>query len=455
MRTYWMMVAMVAAAAAACNEGDDASDACAGTGGGGSHAGSAGNAGATPGGRPSGHAGSAGSIDVGRTNGGDSHGGDSHGGAPPEPSAGSAGTPAEGGGGGDAGAPSWQLRALTYNSQLAPDFEPLSGQRKPQIQSALAGAAKELDLLCVQEYWAGNDFDDLAGAAAPELPHVFRQAPKPGSGSCTESELGELGTCLASNCAEKSGPELIECAQTMCEGAIDHVSGGCLGCFLDHLGDQAFAACLETKPSDPALFGGAFDVGLLSRYPLLKKVVLEYDAYFVRASALYAQVNVPGLGPVDTFCTHLGSSLGVIPYHGPHGSWDGEHSYQVAQLLAFISAQADGSHPVLLLGDLNAGPASAGPPPLSAELPLDYQLLLGSGLTSVVSSPQCTLCSDNVLRRGNPREIWLDHALVRGFRGVARAERVLTETFTLGEAPVSMQMNLSDHYGLRVALTHE
>jgi endonuclease/exonuclease/phosphatase family metal-dependent hydrolase len=447
MRTYWMMVAMVAAAAAACDESDGASGACAGTGAGGLHADSAGNAGAPPGGRPSGHAGSAGSIDVGRTNGGDSHGG-----APPDPSAGFAGTPAEGG---DAGAPSWQLRALTYNSQLAPGFEPLSEERKPQIEAALAGAAKELDLLCVQEYWAGNDFDDLAGAVAPELAHAFRQAPRLGSGSCTESELGELGTCLATNCAEKSGPELIECAQAKCEGAIDHVSGGCLGCFLDHLGDQAFAACLEPKPSDPALFGGAFDVGLLSRYPLLKKAVLEYDAYFVRASALYAQVNVPGLGPVDTFCTHLGSSLGVIPYHGPHGSWDGEHSYQVAQLLAFISAQTDGSHPVLLLGDLNSGPASAGPPPISAELPLDYQLLLGSGLTSVVSSPQCTLCSDNVLRRGNPREIWLDHALARGFGGGAQAERALTETFTLGEAPASTQMNLSDHYGLRVELTRE
>jgi len=245
----------------------------------------------------------------------------------------------------------------------------------------------------------------------------------------------------------------VQCAQEKCSQPIINMDGGCLGCVLGHLEHKDFTGCLGEAPSDPALFGGAFDVGLLSRYPLLHEEALRFDAYFVRASALYAQVELPGLGAVDTFCTHLGSSLGVIPYHGPHGSWDGEHSYQVAQLLAFIARKNAAQRPLLLLGDLNTGPASAGPSPLSAELPLDYRLLLDSGLISAVTEPECTLCPDNVLRGAGSRALWLDHALLRGFEARISSQVSLTDTFPLGDATNPMPMSLSDHYGLRVELT--
>lgn len=455
MRRFWMTLAVMAAAAAACSEQENPDDAAGGTGGG-PHVGSAGEP--ATGGESLAHAGSAGSTSSGSATGGSASGGAS-GGETTETNAGTAGSLSEAGSAGDGdgagGEANWHFRALTFNSGLAPDFEPFTAERKPKIEAALTEAAPQLDLLCVQEYWAGADFAALKDALVAELPYEYRQAPKPGSGACTDADLGELGGCLQQKCAGKTGPELIQCAQVECYQAIQDVDGGCLGCFLEHLDDPNPLACLGDAPSDPALFGGTFDVGLLSRYPLLQQAALEYDAYFVRASALYARVDVPGLGPVDTFCTHLGSSLGAIPYHGPHGSWDGEHSYQVAQLLSFISARASGSRPVLVLGDLNTGPASAGPPPIKAELPLDYQLLVGSGLANAVTVPQCTICSDNVLRAGNSRETWLDHALIKGFPGAATTGRALTAPFTLGVEPHATPMNLSDHYGLRVELGGE
>lgn len=461
MRRLLTTFAMVAATAAACSESNDADNPAVGGSDDGPPAGSAGAP--ASGGKSPAHAGSAGSEPAGSTSGGMASGGHAT-----ETSAGEAGSLSEaganpwGGTGGAAGAggaggepAAWQFRALTYNSALAPDFEPLTAERGPQIQAALADAAKQLDVLCVQEYWSNADFSALQGALVAELPHVYRQSPRPGSGACSAADLGELGGCLATKCPQKQGIDLVECAQVQCSAAIQLVDGGCLGCFLEHLDGSSPEACLAAAPSDPALFGGTFDVGLLSRYPLLQQSALEYDAYFVRASALYAQVEVPGLGPIDTFCTHLGSSLGVIPYRGAHGSWDGEHAYQVAQLLGFVSAKASGQHPVLLLGDLNTGPASAGPPPIQAELPLDYQLLIDAGFTSAMASPKCTLCSDNVLRNGSSRETWLDHALIRGFPGVILAERALTQTFQLGVAPNALAMNLSDHYGARVRLGSE
>jgi endonuclease/exonuclease/phosphatase family metal-dependent hydrolase len=224
--------------------------------------------------------------------------------------------------------------------------------------------------------------------------------------------------------------------------------GGCLGCFLEHLADEKFEACLGQEPSDPALFGGAFDIGLLSRYPILQSAALEYDAYFARGSAWYAQVDVPGLGPVDTFCTHFSSSLGAIPYRGPHGSWSGEHAYQTAQLLGFMARKGDSHRPLLVLGDLNAGP---GTDVLRAIEPQDYHLLLASGLEEAVASPFCTMCPDNVFRGPESDGIFIDHALLKGFGGTSSGESVLVQTFSLA----GTALNMSDHYGLRVTLSSE
>ncbi|HEX6766779.1 MAG TPA: endonuclease/exonuclease/phosphatase family protein [Polyangiaceae bacterium] len=348
-----------------------------------------------------------------------------------------------------------KLRALTYNTALAPDFEPLTEVRKPLIEAALSDLATDLDVLCVQEYWKYSDLDDLDAALDGKLDYGLRHAPVPGSGACSDEDLSALGGCVASACGTATGIDLVACAQTECAEPIQSIDGGCLGCFLDHLEDTEFSACYGDAVKDPALFGGTFDVGLFARYPLIAEAALEYDSYFVRAAALFARIDVPELGPVDTFCTHLGSSLGVIPYQGRFSSWEGEHAHQVEQLIDFISANASGANPVLVLGDLNMGPASAGPPPVSAELPDDLRALLDSGLDNAVTDEACTLCSDNVLRGEGSADTWVDHVLVRGFSGPVSTERILREPFTLSTPDGDVPMNLSDHYGLRAELSNE
>jgi endonuclease/exonuclease/phosphatase family metal-dependent hydrolase len=358
---------------------------------------------------------------------------------------------------GNAGVPphAGKVRALTYNTALAPDFEPLTDVRKPLIEATLSEMAEDLDVLCVQEYWNYADLDDLTVALGGELDHGLRHAPDPGSGACTDDDLSVLGGCLATACGAETGIDLVACAQTECAEPIQSVDGGCLGCFLDHLEDAEFSACQGSAPKDPALFGGAVDVGLFTRYPLVAEASREYDSYFVRAAVLFARMEVPELGPVDVFCTHLGSSLGVIPYQGHFTSWEGEHAHQVQELIDFISSNASPAYPVMVLGDLNMGPASAGPPPVGAELPDDFEALLDSGLDNAVTDEACTLCSDNVLRGEGSTDTRVDHVLARDFSGQMTTERVLREPFTLTTPEGDVPMNLSDHYGLRAELSRE
>jgi len=62
----------------------------------------------------------------------------------------------------------------------------------------------------------------------------------------------------------------------------------------------------------------------------------------------------------------------------------------------------------------------------------------------------CTLCPDNTLRStdGTPRLV--DHALLMGFSGSARARRIFTEPVTLDIGGTPVQSNLSDHYGIEL-----
>ncbi len=394
-------------------------------------------------------------------NGGVYSGGTAAGSAGSESTAGSGGAEAQGGGeasgaSGGSGDAAWKLRAMTYNTALAPGFEPLSAERSPLLVSALAAAAQELDLLCVQELWQTIDWDALKVAARSELPSRVYQQPKPGSGDCTPAELGALDACLTDNCAGQEGDALVLCASQNCSEVIASLSGGCMGCIMNHVSDGSFLACLGDGSAlqDPAIFAGDYDVALLSRYAIEEQAVEILDAYMVRAAALYARVNVPGLGPVDAFCTHLGSSLGVIPYKGPYGSWDGEHAHQVEQLVDFVAEKNDGQRPLLLLGDLNMGPALAGPPSVKAVLADDYQLLLDAGFENqFVSSPvaTCTFCGYSKFADPPSSNQLIDHVLSKNFSApsVTFTRELATPVVVLeGEDPV----DLSDHYALRLEL---
>ncbi|MET0790679.1 MAG: endonuclease/exonuclease/phosphatase family protein [Polyangiaceae bacterium] len=300
----------------------------------------------------------------------------------------------------------WQVRALTFNAALAPGFEPRSNQRLPAVVDALREASKTLDVLCVQEFWIDSQFARLREATEETLPYVVHPPPLPGSGGCTSNELATLVGCVTNACSSAGADDLVGCIQSQCESEVRSLSGGCLGCLINQLDDFSHCAPSGVAPiaSDPAIFGGDSDIGLLSRHPMTQPDVLPLEAYFQRGAVAYAKVEVPQLGPVHAFCTHLSSPLGVIPYAGTSESWDSEHQREVAQLLGFIREKAGPAEPVLVMGDLNTGLALDG---AGAVLPNHFEALLQSGLRDPYldsGQPQCSECNDNGLRaRDNPQ----------------------------------------------------
>ncbi len=357
----------------------------------------------------------------------------------------------------DQGAPAntrWQLNALTFNTALAPGFEPNTAARLPKVLSALSDAAPGLDLMCIQELWEEPDFAALKSALGGALPNTLHRAPTPGSGSCSSDELGSLGACVQSECDSAEPERLVACIQTQCTTEVTALSGGCLGCLINHLGTfEACATAGAAATGDPAIFGGNSDIALFSRFPIVDQEILPLDAYFQRGTALYARIEVPQLGTVHAFCTHFSSPLGVIPYAGPDGSWDGEHARETEELVRLIAAHAGDGERVLVMGDLNTGLALNGN---GAVLPDDLEALLATGLRDPYldgGRAECSECSDNSLRSPDSSADLIDHLLIRGFpEGSASVSRAFTSQVEIGAEGNVELSHLSDHYGLMLQL---
>jgi endonuclease/exonuclease/phosphatase family metal-dependent hydrolase len=320
-------------------------------------------------------------------------------------------------------------------------------ERVPWVLQALAVAASDIDVLCVQEFWMDELFSALK-ESVPELPYSVRLAPRPGTGDCAPTELEPLTSCLAMNCADATEEALVGCALEACSEHVAGLSGGCLGCVMNELADVASCVGEGSGPSDPAIYGGAFDTGLLSRWPIKRSSSRELPSYFVRASVQYARLEVPEIGFVDAFCTHLGSPLGIVAYGGEHGSWELEQRQQVQELLAFVEEKNRGNHPVVILGDFNTGPTVPGAP---AVWPGNYELLRGAGFDDVYvtqGDAQCTFCPED---EGDGQGELIDHVFSAKMPTLdAESERVFVDPVPLTDGP----SRLSDHYGLKVIFKH-
>ena len=350
----------------------------------------------------------------------------------------------------------WQLRALTFNAALAPGFEPYAAERRPKVLSALRAASQQLDVLCVQEFWVEADFAALVSATHDTLPFALHPEPRPGSGVCSGDELERLGACVQRSCAAPAVGDRAGCIQSECASEVGSLSGGCQGCLINHLDDRAQCASSGGAVlSDPAIFGGDSDIGLLSRYAISKQQTLPLDAYFQRGAVLYAQVQVPNLGHIHAFCTHLSSALGVIPYAGPNGSWAGEHARETQQLLDFIQLNASDGAPILVLGDLNTGLAINGQGK-GAVLPDDFARLQASGLSDpFVDGGQaaCSECRDNAARGPDSTDDLVDHLLLKNFPAASSTvTRSFTNLVSLLNEGTPIKLQLSDHYGIRLEL---
>lgn len=351
------------------------------------------------------------------------------------------------------------LRVATYNAGLAIGFIPRTTERAPRVVEALSSA--ELDLLCVQEFWHDEHWQQLVAASSSRLPHTHRQpAAASGSLSCAAAEVQPLRECMQQRCPGLTTDLLGACVLAQCASAAQRMSTGCINCLLSHpVGGEAEISARCVVPAAPTKaraaaarrslhdgvvpYGGSFGTGLLSRTAPLERDAIVFPATLNPRGALYMKLSQPWLGrPLHAFCTHL------TPGN------EQEQAPQVEQLLDWITRKAAPGDPVVLLGDLNLGPAiSPSIHPQSAPL---YARILSAGFSDPYAEapqPGCTFCRANPLNGGSgPAGSLIDHVLVRGYPGPAEGERWLHEPLLLREGGREVRTAYSDHYGLLVRL---
>lgn len=347
------------------------------------------------------------------------------------------------------------LSLVTFNAGLLDSVGSVD-ERAPRVAEALGKVAD--DVLCVQEVWAQEHWDALVEANARQRPHVLRLDPMPGvQGQCTPDEFAPLRACAELSCAGMEAGELVACVTAMCPEVAD-LSGTCISCLLDNAtgGLDVFeTACLGSgsgatgdEPLPPEersyLLGGSFGIGLLSKLPFVEMDTLVLDSSTNRRGILYAKLEVEELGEISLFCTHLTPREDPLRYEGSFGSWSAENEAHVQALIDWVDEKAGAGEPVIVLGDLNTGPAGPG---IEPEVPDSYAQLPAAGFADPFlegSAAACTFCSDNPLV--NPQDTGvdaaLDHVLTRDLEAPVEVERAFVDD----------QEPLSDHYGLRATI---
>jgi endonuclease/exonuclease/phosphatase family metal-dependent hydrolase len=377
-------------------------------------------------------------------------------------------------GGGDASdaAAGAALTLVTFNAGLL-DSVGYVEQRKPFVEDAVT--ALDADVVCMQEMWDADHWDDLVAANADARPYAQRLEAMPGvQGLCTLEEFAPLRECAEDNCSDPGPEGLVSCTTSSCTAEVTALSSDCVTCLIDNAEAGGFdaieATCVGasdaasgdegiTPPEDRSYFlGGSFGIGLLSRLEPIEQDSLVLDSSTNRRGVLYAKVDAPELGEVALFCTHLTPDLPGLAYDGSFGSWAGENAAHVDALLEWIDEKTRDGEPVIILGDLNTGPDGDAFEP---ELPESYAELPAAGFESPYldgADPRCTFCGDNplVLSADTGVDAVIDHVLLRDVDGSASASRILDDEIMLeGDEDAGAEAETlarSDHYGVEVQL---
>lgn len=348
------------------------------------------------------------------------------------------------------------LTVGTYNAGLAPGFVPFTEERAPATIQAIS--EQPLDVLCVQEVWTPGAVEALQSATSTRWPNAIFPAPDPGDVTSTDPAcdlegLAPLSTCATSSCAGLPTDQIAGCVLSECQAEFTALDPDCSTCLAANIGAtfEAIIGTCTTMPSSRFAFGGSFGLGLLSRYPLLDQDFLLLDSTFNRRGVVYARVDTDSVGEVHLFCTHLTAVFSDIPFPGA-GSWEAEQRAQIEELLAFVDEKSGGEGRVVLLGDLNTGPARAG---IDGEVEENYALLSASFENPYLDdteSPTCTFCASNPLVSDDAASGAIDHVLVRRLDADGTARRFLTEPVEIDVDGAPTDLALSDHYGVRASL---
>jgi endonuclease/exonuclease/phosphatase family metal-dependent hydrolase len=349
------------------------------------------------------------------------------------------------------------LHVGTFNGGLAEGLVPLTEERIGPMIDAITG--QDLDVLCVQEFWRGEDMSALRAAASAKWSNQYVPAPLPGEVSgttpaCEAAALAPLEACATTSCTDSVTESETSCVLDACTTELEGLTPSCSGCLAANLGagiDFIVDTCTTSASTDIA-FGGSFGLGLFSRYPLLEQDFLTLDASYSRRGVIYARVNAPNVGDVHLFCTHLSAIDPGLPH--PTGStWEAEQSAQIEALRAFVQEKTEGAGQVVILGDFNTGPAVG--TTIAAEAPSNYALLADGFVNPYLEEadpPACTFCSTNPLVPDDEPSVAIDHILVRDLDADNTSARFLTSPLDLVVDGTSITTAYSDHYGMRAAL---
>lgn len=349
-----------------------------------------------------------------------------------------------------------RLNVATFNTGLARGYVLYASERSTLIGQAVSDLG--VDILCLQEVWRPADVTAIQQGALAKLPESFFLEPLTEEGiagaSCTEEDRAPLEICARKNCPVPAD-ELANCVLKLCNAEFNAVTPPCQACLVRNVGEELDAMIENcTTMSGSYSYNGSFGIGLLSKRKLEDRDHLVLDSTGNRRAILYATVNTAGFGKVHLFCTHLTSIFTAIDYTGTQGSWKQEQFNQMGWLIDFMDSKVVGDELVLLMGDLNSGPAGEG---FAGEAEENFQILANAMDPSPYlsgPSPACTFCEDNTLvQEDKDRGIVVDHILYRNFPGQASAQRILDAPISLQYRGETLSTFLSDHYGLKVTLT--
>lgn len=349
------------------------------------------------------------------------------------------------------------FRAATYNAGLAAGFVDAATERAPLVADALA--ALDVELLAVQEVWAPEDVTAVEAATSEVLPNqIFLDPapdPDPGPPACTLPDLDPLQQCIEQNCSDVSDDELVDCVLASCGSQFGALGGDCQSCLGANIGlpvEEIIDNC--TSASARFAYGGSFGIGLLTSEEIVEEDSMVFESELNRRGAIYALLDTEALGEVHVFVTHLSAVFDDIPHPGGR-TWEEEQADQIDALSGFVDEKADDGEPVLVMGDLNTGPAGD---TYRAEVVENYDLLVERGgfsnpyVESMAAA--CSFCDDNPLVGEEGADgVVIDHVLVADFDGMVTAQRILDETVEVEVDGETVETALSDHFGVVATLT--
>jgi endonuclease/exonuclease/phosphatase family metal-dependent hydrolase len=358
------------------------------------------------------------------------------------------------------------FQIMTFNVGLAPSYVPFASERAPAIATALTN--QNADVICLQEVWLKKDQELIREKLKSIYPYNFafdsNPIKTPEAPSCQLGNLignGKFVNCLSNNCFLKNKDSLTSCILKNCTQALDNLKNEnkyCAQALMAQVKNTPAVALWNIlnpiKPADLFTYDSGTGVMIISKYPFVKKEVLDLteNSTLNRRAVLAVDIQPKEFStPISIYCTHLTANFETsVPYSGKYKSWQDENSGQIDLVLKTIK---NNPNPSLLLGDFNCSKTNK-----QADIDDDWQANCQHLATEMeeieLQFPKCSFCKNNVLTDNEPKNLLLDHIYVRGL------SYNLAEISLNGPYPITMNNQkielkpLSDHYAVETYISH-